>query len=273
MIDPSQRVRTMPMQVLSLGMVRTGTASMHAALTHLGYETYHGFRAFADLRDYELWNPAYETKFFNKPSPQCPQVDRAFFDKVLGHVSAATDLPVVAFSPELIAAYPEAKIILVQREEDAWYRSFEDVFIKTYESRLVAFIAWLDPTKTGQFFSSLPRGCAQGVFHAEDVAAFRKNARPVYRAHYAEIRRLLKERGEELRLLEYDLGSGWGPLCEFLGRDVPAQPFPKVNETRMMQEKVNVMVMMGVRNIAGRVIAVAPLVVAAIAVIWWAAGA
>jgi hypothetical protein len=32
------------------------------------------------------------------------------------------------------------------------------------------------------------------------------------------------------RLLEVELGSGWEPLCKFLGKRIPDQPFPHVNE-------------------------------------------
>jgi hypothetical protein len=31
------------------------------------------------------------------------------------------------------------------------------------------------------------------------------------------------------RLLVYDVREGWGPLCAFLGKPVPAEPFPRVN--------------------------------------------
>ncbi len=31
------------------------------------------------------------------------------------------------------------------------------------------------------------------------------------------------------RLLEWTVEDGWEPLCEFLGKDVPNEPFPHVN--------------------------------------------
>ena len=40
---------------------------------------------------------------------------------------AITDLPAARFAPELIAAYPNAKVILNKRDDaDAWYRSFDE---------------------------------------------------------------------------------------------------------------------------------------------------
>lgn len=37
------------------------------------------------------------------------------------------------------------------------------------------------------------------------------------------------------KLLEYQLGSGWEPLCEFLGKPVPDVPFPHLNELKDLQ--------------------------------------
>ncbi|MEM9232473.1 MAG: sulfotransferase, partial [Pseudomonadota bacterium] len=40
------------------------------------------------------------------------------------------------------------------------------------------------------------------------------------------------------RLLVYPVGSGWGPLCDFVGRPIPDQPFPSGNTARQFQERV-----------------------------------
>lgn len=40
--------------------------------------------------------------------------------------------------------------------------------------------------------------------------------------------------------MEFELGSGWGPLCEFLGKDVPDTPFPWINETAALHEKIGI---------------------------------
>lgn len=52
-IDRHTCHRTVPMQVLSLGMSRTGTASTKKALEILGYPTYHGFDMHSNVRDGE----------------------------------------------------------------------------------------------------------------------------------------------------------------------------------------------------------------------------
>lgn len=254
------------MQVLALSMPRTGTASMHAALTILGYETYHGFRAFANARDYELWNPAYETKLLNKPSKACPKVDLEFLDKASGGMNAITDMPAVSFAEEFIAAYPDAKVVLVERDVESWYKSFEQVFITFYEGPLWPLIAWLNPSKVGHMFTFIHNGVARCHFGASNSQEFRSNARRAYKQHYAGIRTLLRQRGEaETRLLEFDLNSGWNPLCQFLDKPTPDLPFPNVNETAMIQEKIGVMLVYGLRS--GMQRALLPLVAVATAIV------
>jgi hypothetical protein len=34
--------------------------------------------------------------------------------------------------------------------------------------------------------------------------------------------------------LEFKLKDGWKPLCEFLGKEVPNEPFPHVNEGKWL---------------------------------------
>jgi hypothetical protein len=49
----------------------------------------------------------------------------------------------------------------------------------------------------------------------------------VFNAHNADVRRSVPRE----KLLVYDPGEGWEPLCAFLGLPVPATPYPKVNTT------------------------------------------
>ena len=48
-----------------------------------------------------------------------------------------------------------------------------------------------------------------------------------YRDHYEEVKSIVPADN----LLEYKVGSGWGPLCEFLGHEVPKRKFPRGNDT------------------------------------------
>ncbi|KAK4950496.1 hypothetical protein LTR10_011478 [Elasticomyces elasticus] len=262
-IDRHGSKRQMPMEVLSLGMSRTGTASMKAALTRLGYNTAHGFDMHANKRDCLMWDEAFAAKYHGDTFIDLNKPD--FWDQLLGHVSAVTDTPHNAFGPELINAYPEVKVVLVEREIEAWYKSFERAVIRGADfPKAITLFSYLDPMGVG-FFKVIQReGFMAGQFHAKDVAEWRANARPVYQQHYAEIRRVLKDQPD--RLLEYKLGDGWEPLCQFLGKVVPDEPFPRVNETSSHDEMQVVTAMIclraALRNIA---MCIAPFVVAVLA--------
>lgn len=54
------------------------------------------------------------------------------------------------------------------------------------------------------------------------------------REHYALVKRITPVE----RLLVFSLSDGWGPLCAFLGKGVPNVPFPRVNDTDAMTEKM-----------------------------------
>jgi hypothetical protein len=48
-----------------------------------------------------------------------------------------------------------------------------------------------------------------------------------YIAHNAQVRGQAQRRGR--KVLEFDVRDGWRPLCEFLGKPIPAKPFACVN--------------------------------------------
>ncbi|KAJ7606810.1 P-loop containing nucleoside triphosphate hydrolase protein [Roridomyces roridus] len=239
-IDRHTCRRVVPMEVLSLGMPRTGTTSLKAALQILGYnECYHMFNTYHNIRDFDMWVEALAAKYDGQG-----KFGRTEFDKLLGHCMAVTDAPCSLFAPELIDAYPEAKVILVEREIEAWYKSFsiimDNSFVPAGVARIVAF---LDPLWTGRrtkFF----RAWMEKEFGANTAEEVREVARDRYRAHYAEIRRITPKE----RLLEYELGSGWEPLCKFLGKPVPDVPFPRANEAAELKEKMTVLRKKGLRR-------------------------
>ena len=51
--------------------------------------------------------------------------------------------------------------------------------------------------------------------------------------HYLDHNELVRKVCPAERLLEFKLGSGWEPLCEFLGKKVPDVPYPNVNDKEM----------------------------------------
>ncbi|KAF4963648.1 hypothetical protein FSARC_8353 [Fusarium sarcochroum] len=151
-----------PMQVLSLGLPRTGSASIAKALTMLGYkDVYHGIEA------------------MESPSHWSLPFTREEWDELWGHCEAVTDVG-SAFAPQLIEAYPDAKVILTGEEA-------------------------------------------------------RQKGRETYERHHRVIREMVPRE----RLLEYRMGEGWGPICDFLDKPVPDEEFPWVNEAAELKRVIS----------------------------------
>jgi hypothetical protein len=60
------------------------------------------------------------------------------------------------------------------------------------------------------------------MFHGD----FERYGREVFEAHEESMRQYCKPG----RLLEYNVGEGWEPLCKFLEVPVPDEPFPNGND-------------------------------------------
>jgi hypothetical protein len=92
--------------------------ALTTALKVLGFHNaYHGLDALTiNPRDCELWWKALQAKYEGKGKPFGPKE----FDQLLGHCQAVSDVPAICFAEELIAAYPNAKVILTVRDANEW---------------------------------------------------------------------------------------------------------------------------------------------------------
>jgi hypothetical protein len=63
--------------------------------------------------------------------------------------------------------------------------------------------------------------------------ADRQAALALFRQHNQAVQAALAPE----RLLVYEVREGWGPLCEFLGTEVPRAPFPNTNARAAFRER------------------------------------
>lgn len=138
-IKETPHKRTQPMQVLCLGLGRTGTDSLRTALSDLGYENVnHGFYVAEHVEDAPQWYRLAMAKYKDHNEAYLNVTE---FEKVLGKCTAVTDLPSAAFAVELLRAYPDAKVVLNRRDDvEAWYQSQLHTIDKLYKS-------WSDRTR------------------------------------------------------------------------------------------------------------------------------
>jgi hypothetical protein len=99
---------------------------MSAALNILGIPCFHSFLLFSNILDCSMWNGALDAKLYGKGDP----FTRTEWDALLGPYAAVSDAPAIVFTEDLMAAYPDAKVVLVERDVERWYKSFNDTVIE-----------------------------------------------------------------------------------------------------------------------------------------------
>lgn len=198
-----------PMQVLALGLPRTGTDSLRQALSILGYDhVYHGFDIVLSPPDCQSWSDLFARK--QKSSRKLTAED---FDPILGHCQALTDQPTCLFALDLIDAYPDAKVILNHRRDvHTWYKSLMAI-TSIIESWPRWFRSLIDAE---EFWTGRVINVGWIRYFGGD---YRRNGERVYGEHYNRVREKCKK--DRRGYLEWKVEDGWEPLCEFLGKNVP----------------------------------------------------
>ncbi len=203
----------MTLKVIGAGFGRTGTMSLKLALEELGFgPCYHMAEVNAHPEHDAKWLALAEGKSCDWPA-------------VFKGYASAVDWPAVYFWKELVAANPQAKIILTLRDPRSWYQS-ASATIFTRMREFEALIAApqthsLDPVRKRhmQMVNTIV------VEKSFGGSLDRDHAIRIFNTHNEEVRRTVPAE----RLLVYEAGEGWGPLCSFLQVPVPATPYPKVN--------------------------------------------
>ena len=133
--------------------------------------------------------------------------------------------------PELIEAYPDAKVIVSMRDPDKWYTSFMAT-VGGASLNWKMMVLGLCDTFFLQRFGPFKGAMMESMFgkNIHDAEYVKKR----YLDFHEEVRQLVPEH----RRLEYHLGDGWEPLCKFLGKEVPKTEFPFINESKEFGERV-----------------------------------
>lgn len=198
----------MALQVIGAGFGRTGTLSLKFALEKLGFDKcYHMMEVFQNAGHAERWLEATHGE----------PVD---WKELFGGYRASVDWPACNFWELQLKEFPEAKVILSERDPKRWYESIMNTIypgsLKAREEDDPERRVWVDMA-----FQLI----WDGTFHGrvED----REHAIDVYLAHNDYVKRQVPAD----RLLVFEASQGWEPLCAFLECPVPDEPYPRVNTT------------------------------------------
>ncbi len=205
----------MSLKVIGAGFGRTGTMSLKLALEQLGFgPCYH----MAEV----MTRPDHDTMWL-----ALARGETSDWRPILDGFNATVDWPSTYFWRQLAADNPEAKIILTLRDAEAWYRSAA----ATIFGRMLEFEALraengaeaIDPARR-RHMEMVNTIIVKNTFGG---SLDKENAISVFAAHNDAVRREVPPE----RLLVYETGQGWEPLCRFLGVAVPEAPYPRVNTT------------------------------------------
>ncbi|XP_076803509.1 uncharacterized protein LOC143447341 [Clavelina lepadiformis] len=215
------------MKVIVAGYPKTGTKSMNAALSELGYNVY-------DFLDHFWYHGDKWAKILSSSGGSIED-----FKEMYQTVDVVADSPPNLFWEEILQAFPDAKVILTTREEDGWYKSYCKHNEVLKENLMYKIMQILSPTgwKYFNYFRDTAM-CRWGLrmrhpFHFSDIDNVM-----VLKRSFRQHTKYCQQNCPPDKLLIYDVRQGWAPLCEFLGKEIPDQPFPHENVAGNIVDKL-----------------------------------
>lgn len=246
----------MTLKLIGAGYGRTGTMSTFTALKQLGFPCYHMVEVImnkANKGHLDFWRNVAN-------SPEGTQHD---WEKVFSGYTAAVDNPACCVWKDLMAAYPDAKVLLTLHPKgpEAWYESTIDTIYFTENRWQFKVLEIFTPF--GRKFGDMSRKLIWNRMLRGQMFD-RQKAIAQYKRHIEDV----KAHVPAEKLLIFTVDQGWEPLCQFLGVPVPATPFPNVND-RAEIKKVIAGMSKGAYVILG---GLAAAIAAVITLLWWGLG-
>jgi hypothetical protein len=205
----------MALEVIGTGLGRTGTKSMHSALNRLGFgPCHHMIEVITRPETWPTWIAA-------------AKGDRNW-DRIFAGYRSMVDWPGVQYWRELIDYYPDAKVLHTTRDAESWFESTQ----KSIFSPLS-----LERLKQGGQAGPVAEFFDAALGDVRDHLNDRDFLIDYFHRHEAEVKAAVPPE----RLLIFPVGSGWKPLCDWLGVEVPNEPFPSENSRAEFAARVEAM--------------------------------
>ena len=199
-------------KIVGAGFGRTGTSSLREALKILGFPCYHMETVF-ERKHVDLWMEA--------------QADPDNFDweRMFAGYEAVVDFPSVVYYKQIMKAYgPDTRVLLTVRDPEKWWESCMDTIFKVSNSGSITLeLMYMSFQRMARLI------CWAKIFGGARFADKDETVRR-YKAWVEDVKATVPPE----RLLVYEVQSGWEPLCRWLGKDIPDQPFPKINERKVI---------------------------------------
>ena len=203
----------MGLRIIGASYGRTASLSLKKALEILGYtKCYHMSEVVTNPKHSELWLRAWKGEFI--------------WDDIFNGYQAAVDWPVAAFWPELMEAYPRAKIILSIRDPEAWYESAKNTIFKSMDEGMRS-----ENLEIRKRITMAKEIIVEGTFNGE-----LNNKEHCIRIYNENIDRCKRDVESE-RLIIFDPKDGWQSLCGQLKCPIPNADYPFINTTKEFEER------------------------------------
>jgi hypothetical protein len=202
----------MELKVVGAGVGRTGTHSLKIALEQLlDAPCHHMLEILGDPGQAAAWIDAVEGR----------PVD---WSAMLTRYRAIVDWPGASFWRELSHAFPDALVLLSLRDPEEWYRSAANTIFMSFDRV---------PPELGPWMLAVRKLLRDRFSDRLDDPTAMMDA-------YARHNDAVRTEVPSSRLLEWNLGDGWDPICERLGLPAPDEPFPVTNSTDEFREMVGI---------------------------------
>ncbi|XP_076804509.1 uncharacterized protein LOC143448589 [Clavelina lepadiformis] len=212
------------MKVIVAGFPKTGTTTMCTALTILGYKTYDFFEHYS-----------YHGNDWNKLLESGGTVDD--FRRMYKDVDAVTDAPACYFWEQIHEAFPDAKIVLTIRHEDAWYKSQSRQITTNNGLKNFLVFAPTIPLLGWWTFHKFAKNIMRVLYGLQHPSKRPPNEM-ISRLKYRQHNNYVMQMAPKDKLLVYEASQGWEPLCKFLNVEVPNVPFPHKNTNSTIAEEI-----------------------------------
>jgi hypothetical protein len=200
----------MSLKVIGAGLGRTGTMSLKFALEHIRFgPCYHMIEFMAHIPEHL---PKWLDVIDGRPD----------WDLVYDGYASSVDYPGCTYWRELVAKWPDAKVILTLRDPDSWFESAHETVLSSRMRNMLAsspIERFMTATVNADFGDRI-----------DDREFMTDYFRRWNEAVIAEV--------PAEKLLVFQAKDGWQPLCDFLGVPVPPEPYPRVNSREQMNERV-----------------------------------
>lgn len=221
-------------KIIIIGLQKTGTLSLRAALGKLGYKPKHGA---PELICNDEWGGMDIVSEELRFAPYDVDLE------ILETYDAICDTPVFFdfVYKKIYDKYPDAKYILTTRSKQSWVKSAKNhVYQANYKIMLVDRIknySNYDPYKD-KIFTCDNLGALEYLYDAPYAQITDSVIESCYDRHHTKVDEFFRNNAGNFLKMDLTEGDGWDKLCEFLQVEKPMAKFPHRNETIKVKEEV-----------------------------------